>query len=373
MDSQTFSNISKIIERDSKFSTYKFALLRGTIEIIQENSPYIIIKDYEVEIPLGLLIEKWIIYYYPILASKQLIPQINGDSKKLAFYPHFMKVIEFYQHAGGLSLLYNELRGSGISPQIKKDFISLVRSLRNTIVKQPMCYIGGSVNNTHYSIYKYQRPFNKVVCTKLNTQWLIEIGGNFTIPTSYYEAFKILGSFIAGTDSILFKWAEFSVNAAKTTLSTESVIHEILKTPVTERDSEISKSIYKEVLGTHNKIICVWSGNHVQKYDVDHLIPFAVWKNNDLWNLLPATPMLNNNKRTKIVSTKLLDRRKDLIIDYWEQIKAKFEERFFNEMTLSLTGTLDRTNWQIKAFNQLKKTSEDLINVRGYEEWSYTG
>ena len=37
MDSQTFSNISKIIERDSKFTTYKFALLRGVIDIIQEN------------------------------------------------------------------------------------------------------------------------------------------------------------------------------------------------------------------------------------------------------------------------------------------------------------------------------------------------
>ena len=46
---EIFINISKIIERDKKTSTYKFALLRGTIEIIQDNSPFIIIKDEVVE------------------------------------------------------------------------------------------------------------------------------------------------------------------------------------------------------------------------------------------------------------------------------------------------------------------------------------
>ena len=41
MNKEIFSNISKIIERDKKATTYKFALLRGVIEIIQENSPFI--------------------------------------------------------------------------------------------------------------------------------------------------------------------------------------------------------------------------------------------------------------------------------------------------------------------------------------------
>ena len=41
MTNEVFSNISKIIERDSKTTTYKFALLRGVIDIIQDNSPFI--------------------------------------------------------------------------------------------------------------------------------------------------------------------------------------------------------------------------------------------------------------------------------------------------------------------------------------------
>jgi hypothetical protein len=43
MHNDVFQNISKIIERDSKTTTYKFALLRGVIDIIQDNSPFITI------------------------------------------------------------------------------------------------------------------------------------------------------------------------------------------------------------------------------------------------------------------------------------------------------------------------------------------
>jgi hypothetical protein len=48
MDKEIFSNISKIIERGKKSSTYKYALLRGTIDIIQENTPFLLFKNISV-------------------------------------------------------------------------------------------------------------------------------------------------------------------------------------------------------------------------------------------------------------------------------------------------------------------------------------
>ena len=77
MQEDIFRNISKIIERDSKVTTYKFALLRGLIDIIQENSPYISFSGGRAHFPTGLLIEKWILYYYPILESPNAIPQMH--------------------------------------------------------------------------------------------------------------------------------------------------------------------------------------------------------------------------------------------------------------------------------------------------------
>jgi hypothetical protein len=84
MDSSIYTNINKIIERDSKSSTYKYALLRGVIEIIQDNSPYLEVGEEKVYIPLGLMVEKWLLYYYPIFDCLEEIPQINGGAN-LAF------------------------------------------------------------------------------------------------------------------------------------------------------------------------------------------------------------------------------------------------------------------------------------------------
>ena len=63
MNSFSIKDLLKIIERDSKDATYKFALLRGTINIIQENDNNKSASEQEITFPLGLLVLKWINYY----------------------------------------------------------------------------------------------------------------------------------------------------------------------------------------------------------------------------------------------------------------------------------------------------------------------
>jgi hypothetical protein len=366
---ETFINISKIIERDSKSTTYKFALLRGTIDIIQDNSPYIEIKKNVVEIPLGLLIEKWMIYYYPILDSNVLIPQIYGENLKIAFQSKLLKIINYYNKFGGISAFYNDLRIKGISNEINGEFYELIKELKNNIVKNPMQYIGNSINKQGYSIYNYQNNSSLKKTAVQNTSWLINSCGTFTIPLEYFEAFKVLGSFISGTDNILFKWAEFSVNASGKKLNSEKVISEILKNPITEREVSNSKKLYKSILKENGEIICVWSGKKINSYDVDHVIPFSIWKNNDLWNLLPSQSLINNKKRDKIPSGALIKKQKDLIIHYWEIIQKSEEQRFLEEIQVTLIGNNPLINWQTSAFNQLLNTSKYLIETRGHEKW----
>ncbi len=121
MNKEIFSNISKIIERESKTTTYKFALLRGVIDIIQDNSPYILFSNDRVNFPIGLLVEKWILYYYPIFESSEYIPQINGKTN-LAFVFHLKKIISEYSSKGGFSVFYNNLKNKGIPDNLHADF-----------------------------------------------------------------------------------------------------------------------------------------------------------------------------------------------------------------------------------------------------------
>lgn len=369
MDNKVFSNISKIIERDSKSTTYKFALLRGTIDIIQENSPFIKFEKERVFIPTGLLIEKWMLYYYPILQSSTFIPQIN-NTKNLAFELQFIELIKSYENRGGFSAFYNDLRNKGIPLDLNSLVFELSKNLRDTISKMPMKYIGRSVNQEYYSIYNYKNPKRLRKANHFDIEYLIKNFGVFSIPIEYYEVFKLLGSFINGKDSILFKWAEFSVNASSKNLSIEKVINEVLINPITERDVLESKKLYKNILKNIGRVHCVWTGNKINNYDVDHVIPFSVWKNNDLWNLLPSKSSLNRNqKRDKIPSPSLIEKQKDLIIDYWNLIFKEQSDRFRKEFQVALLGDLSFNDWQKNGISQLKQSCGYLIENRGFEEW----
>jgi hypothetical protein len=367
MNKEVFYNISKIIERDSKSTTYKFALLRGVIDIIQDNSPYISFADNRVHMPTGLLIEKWLIYYYPILESKLLIPQIHGETN-LAFSNQLSKLISDYEVRGGFSAFYNDLKNKGVPTHLAADFFELIKKLRDTITKMPMKYIGRSISNEFYSIFDYDNirvARNSII----DIQTLINDFGTFSIPIEYYEAFKILGSFINGQESILFKWAEFSVNASGNNLSVHNVLNEVLKSPITVREIRESKKLYKEILQNQGNVYCVWSGRKLTNCDIDHLIPFSVWKNNDLWNLLPSDSKINNQKRDKIPTPEVIERQKNLIIDYWEIIHEHQSQRFQKEFQVALLGNLSFDSWKNSGITQLQNSCNYLIENRGFEGW----
>ncbi|MBX7109304.1 MAG: hypothetical protein K1X61_11710 [Chitinophagales bacterium] len=368
MQTDVFQNISKIIERDSKTTTYKFALLRGVIDIIQDNSPFTNISKDRVHFPTGLLIEKWMLYYYPILECSTNIPQINGATN-LAFGIQFKNIIKAYESVGGFSAFCNDLKNKGIPKNLHADFLALSKKLKGTITTMPMKYIGRSISNEYYSIFNFDSATTRRSSIQIDLEFLITHFGTFSIPRDYYEAFKVLGSFISGQDSILFKWAEFSVNASGQNLSIEKVVNEVLKSPITEREIAESKKIYKEILKREGKVFCVWTGNEISIYDVDHMIPFSVWKNNDLWNLLPSQPKTNNQKRNKIPSPELIEKQKDLILQYWGLLNDSQSQRFKKEIQVALLGNNSFASWQQTGIKQLQSSCSYLISNRGFEEW----
>lgn len=368
MNREVFTNISKIIERDSKSSTYKFALLRGVIDIIDDNSPYIDQMFGRVYIPTGLLIEKWLMYYYPILRSETPIPQINVKTQ-LAFQTQFKNVIAAYELRGGFSAFYNDLKNKGIPYDLRKQVFDLVKKLKDTITDKPMRHIGYSINNEHYSIFQFENaPMEPPIY--LNVEYLIQHCGAFSIPVDYYQAFKDFGSFINGQNSILFKWAQFSANASPLDLKVEFILHEVLESPITTRNIKESKKLYEDILEQNGQVYCGWTGKKTSDYDIDHVIPFSVWKNNDLWNLLPALKTVNSKKRDRIPTPELIEKQKDLILNYWNIIQKSQNERFQREMQVALLGKRTFDDWQQTGLAQLQSSCQHLIDNRGLEAWS---
>ena len=72
----------------------------------------------------------------------------------------------------------------------------------------------------------------------------------------------------------------------------------------------------------------MWKANPLkQKFEVDHGIAFSLWRNNDLWNLFPATREANHAKSDRLPTSDLLHRRRDGIIGSWELLRGAYPDR----------------------------------------------
>ena len=140
-----------------------------------------------------------------------------------------------------------------------------------------------------------------------------------------WSEFDLLGHLIR--DSIILRWAEETARMAKGTVRISDVFALLVTTTLPERDVFLAREAYT---GAGN-LECVWSGQRMRTFDVDHAIPFSLWRDNSLWNLLPVLRTVNNRKRDKLPSGSLLNERRDPIIHYWEIMKKAYSVRFFRD------------------------------------------
>jgi hypothetical protein len=80
------------------------------------------------DIPMGLVIEKWMYYYYPLLLDIDKTPQ-NTGSKQLVFYEDMLQLHSFYENnAGdGLTLFYHDLNWRGIPQAVSPAVLKLAK------------------------------------------------------------------------------------------------------------------------------------------------------------------------------------------------------------------------------------------------------
>lgn len=380
MSLEKIRELYTIIERDSTDTTYKYALLRSVSEICQHYTHFMKKENGRVWFPLGLLIEKWLFYYYPIIAHPTFIPQkpseqdLDKPGYKISFRKQFNKITSYYDERGGFSDFYNDYRKGRVPQGINDELLDLVKRLRDTIIRYPMKHLGYSVTKEHYSFFDFTKG-ERMKRQPVNPDLVLRKFGEFSISEEYFEIFNLIGGFISGEYSILNKWAEFTVKSDKTRKITQEEMLEVLTTqPITEREVNDARKFFESLIKKHGYLECIWSGKKLKSMSelhIDHIIPFSVWRNNDLWNLLPTHRDINLKKRDRIPSQELLLRRKTLILRYWGEIKSLFPDRFDSEIRLSLTGISGENDDLLNvAFGKLVDKVLNLITQYGYLEWS---
>lgn len=358
------SEINKIIEQDKISSTYKFALLKSTIDACQRYDHLIVDEGDFVSVPLGLLIESWIFDYLPFVfdnrrqqnsgnvlnkgvetAYKQLFNSMKLDKKGLEWQYAYKEIYTAY------SLLKLDTNQSSI-------LVSLAKELAKTITQMPMKYSGTG----EYSIFHpNKKSFGSVRLSNVfNREFLITHFDTFLISKDHYNIFRYMGQSLYGTSTIARRWKETTYKLNQESYAPDTVDTMIFKTIFMDRNTNIGRNYLPENCN------CVWTNKPLKngKYDVDHVLPYSVWSNNDLWNLLPSDSKINNKKTNKIPTPELIQRQQKVIISYWDIYETKTKELFEYQVKTSLAkNTANKKD----LIDSLCEKSEYLINIRGYD------
>lgn len=317
--------IESVLRRDRKVATYKLALLRALTDIAT-NRPRTVNwrEDSSVAVPVDAIAEQWILYYWPLFDSEIFLPQMSGEAAqrehKLGFARELDDLREHYSAIGGLSAFLIDWHGSGRTSQRgsaeNASLNRLLAKLRTVIRTGPVHHAGRSTFGE--STFGWDAKKRELL-----------------IDEALWREIALMGHWIR--DSLLVRWAELtsrlalagSPDAASGVL--EQALAILLKPPASDRDTQLARAVYGSV--PRSSLHCVWSGRRLSSgFEVDHLIPYALWRSNDLWNLLPAAPSVNAQKRDRLPTRSLLLSRRSAILECWATLRDAYPRRFATEL-----------------------------------------
>lgn len=301
--------IQDIIQRDSKTSTYKFALIRSLCEI-SRYEPHVVCWSRENDlalIPVKRIAIRWLSYYFPLV--KNNVRQTTNP--KLKFEDELKNLN--YKNAD-LYLFLKDL-------ETEKSLQKLIKLVSEAIIKGPIKYSGGE-KTPHFG-------FMSKLDASLYPELLESEHGMMAVPLAIWRNINLFSHWVE--DSLILQWAYMSadLNHSKN-LSKYFELHSqnYLKP---ERDTYNIRKLYKD-----KKPQCIWTGKTLNEFAVDHMIPWSVWHNNDLWNLLPSDPKFNLKKSDMLPSPELIEKSFDRIRSHWEIYAHNFKDLFESQIKYSL-------------------------------------
>jgi len=371
--------IESILSQDSKDSTYKFALLRSFAQIASSSlNRFADFQDGYVFFPVGMLVEKWIESYWHLIGNSIFIPQRNGEEihkGNLAFRRPLKETIEIYEKknkTNSYHAFHNDFQ-SGIVNN-SEEYLTvreLVNSIINTIVSGPVKYSGSSFDDRSFFIVGDGKKSFPKRSVSINPKSLIDSCITIGIKqNAYYELYRY-GSWIE--DSITLRWARFTENLSRNSgsnISVGDIVALLSKDFEVKRDTQLARKIFDTYKKEHGELRSVWSSKLITSYEVDHVLPYSIYSNNDLWNLLPASKQEKNTKSDKVVSSALLNIQKKQIIAYWEYVIASATYRFEHEVYSSFNLDPVSNDWKDKLVLAISEQLEITASIRGLKRWS---
>lgn len=346
--------IEGILNRDRKVATYKLALFRALAELALRE-PHLAVwrPDGRVGVPLSRVAERWLMYYWPIFASATFIPQSQaegaGERNPVAFRAPLRRLMEKFAgqgEFGGLTAWYLAWASARLDPETQDLARAALRSIAGAIRTGPVAYSGGSLDGGR--VFQYEAK-------------------HVLMSAELWRELSLLGHWIL--DAVVVRWAQLTETFAyRQGVHAGHVLPLLLAQPEMDRVTRVARDIF---IGK-SLDRCVWSDRHLKVgFAVDHVIPFALWGSNDLWNLVPADAGINNQKSDKLPTAELLRARQMALTRVW-QASRDAEPTIFDREATHLLGRRPGgpLRWEEDLFARVREAVEVTALQRGVPRWA---
>ena len=346
--------IEGILNRDRKVATYKLALFRALAEIaMQEPHAVHWRAGGVVAVPLQRIAERWLLYSWPIIAAGH-VPQSQdegaGSRNPLRIRASLTALIDAYRHAGeygGLSAWHLDRMAGRMTAEVRARLHAALRDIAVAIRTGPVAYSGGALDTGR--VFGWDAGLKAV-----------------TLSTEMWRELSLLAHWIV--DAVIVRWAALTARfAQRQGLSAGAVLPLLLARPAPERATALARQIYRDSGIGH----CVWSGKALARgFEADHIIPFALWGNNALWNLVPVAPAVNRAKSDRLPAADLLASRRPEILGAWQVARCAVPDAFDRDACSLLGHRLGRAEQGLRdLFDVLRESIEITALQRGVARW----
>lgn len=314
--------IATILKHDNKTTSYKIALLRAINDLVLMY-PDVAHQGKAVAVPLTRLAELWIAYYWPFTDEQRPIYQGARATREdvvrndMAFRPALTKLRIAWQQVIQLSLqpadgffLLTDMRTPRrrvtYTPALQQAYQVSLTAITKAI-HMPIKYAGPG----HWSVFDRPAQYDQLALSVLPLPGTHAQDLCIVVPANLWEAFHRLSLYVEAL--CIHEWCLFTEGVTQSAgqLVTRGEVYALItarpdnRRPLTWERNQVDILLYENIAFT-----CPWTQKRLtqpQHYDLDHLLPLAVYPVNELWNLLPVDRDFNQlTKRDKVPDTKRL-------------------------------------------------------------------
>ena len=297
--------ISTILRHDSKQTSYKIALLRAVNDVVLAY-PDVHGDERGVAVPLRMLAEAWVAYYWPFVADGAPLPQgvrsirAGRERNDVSFRPALQGLRRRWESLYGQSgaaggwLLVEHMRVARTRAGYPEAFVTAYRqTLREMAqaLRMPIQYAGPGT----WTVFERPRRLTPAdVARRLPGaaagETCVLVAGDL------WQAFREVSLWVEAL--CIHEWSHFTerVSGGVTRGQAYALLTE---RPDNRLPLDWERNHVDLLMLEGASFACPWTGRPlgVGGYDLDHVVPLAVYPFHELWNLVPADARFNRDRK----------------------------------------------------------------------------